>query len=503
MSQNPVEYHLPIPGGSEPEEQPPKNSPKRILILLALVLLAAIVVGAFLVLQDDDDVDSMVVEADTPTPKPTESLSTAIPATVISIPTPARIAFIGQDSRLATVNPDGSDLRLLTEPGRFYQFPAWSPTDKAIAAIGSDFDGAGVYTVNDRDGAPLHQLYTTRERVPIYLYWSPDGANVSFIAQHPDGLALHLSPAGGTAGSEILATGQGSFFWNWAPGSQEILIHTGFTASEQENSRLAFVPLDSAGEVREVTQSGFFQAPGISFDGSYYSFADADPIGNHWLTVWNDLEDQQERLLNYRGVVAMGWSPNKDKLAYTSPDSPATTFYGPLKLLDIEKGDSRLLVSEQILAFFWSPNGQTIAYLTLAGIEELQEEQEEQANGIIRPGTLMRTTNPFAGSAGSQNQEQLQIQPRRRVYLNLVLVEVETGEQSELLTFEPSDVFLNQFMPFFDQYALSHSLWSPDSRSLIIPMKNEEEEPVVVVVPTDGSEPLAIADGDIAFWANH
>ena len=115
----------------------------------------------------------------------------------------------------------------------------------------------------------------------------------------------------------------------------------------------------------------------------------------------------------------------------------------------------------------------------------------------------MQTTNSLAGAADSQNQEQLQVQPRRRVFLNIALVEIETGEQSELLTFEPSDVFLNQFMPFFDQYALSHSLWSPDSRSLVIPMKNEEEESVVVVVPTDGSEPSAIADGDIAFWAYH
>lgn len=46
--------------------------------------------------------------------------------------------------------------------------------------------------------------------------------------------------------------------------------------------------------------------------------------------------------------------------------------------------------------------------------------------------------------------------------LNLWCVNVESGEQHLITTFEPADLFVNQFLPFFDQYALSHRIWSPD-----------------------------------------
>ena len=61
-----------------------------------------------------------------------------------------RIVFVDSKSRLVTVNPDGSERRLLTELGQLFQFPAWSPIDDSIAAIGNDLNGAGVYVIPDR-----------------------------------------------------------------------------------------------------------------------------------------------------------------------------------------------------------------------------------------------------------------------------------------------------------------------------------------------------------------
>jgi hypothetical protein len=111
-----------------------------------------------------------------------------------------------------------------------------------LVARGSSFEDSGVFVLADRPDSATRQLFAQSEDVPIYLFWTPDSQQVSFIAQHPDGLALHLAPADGTSDSQILANGQGSFFWNWLPDCQQVFIHTGFTAREGDVTRLAFIP---------------------------------------------------------------------------------------------------------------------------------------------------------------------------------------------------------------------------------------------------------------------
>ena len=38
-----------------------------------------------------------------------------------------------------------------------------------------------------------------------------------------------------------------------------------------------------------------------------------------------------------------------------------------------------------------------------------------------------------------------------------------------------ADLFVNQVLPYFDQYALSHRFWSPDSRSLVLPIVGDQD----------------------------
>ena len=59
---------------------------------------------------------------------------------------------------------------------------------------------------------------------------------------------------------------------------------------------------------------------------------------------------------------------------------------------------------------------------------------------------------------------------------------------------------MNQFLPFFDQYALSHRLWSPDSEALVLPVKRAGVSEITVV-PIDGAQPVTLAAGEIAFWS--
>jgi TolB protein len=80
------------------------------------------------------------------------------------------------------------------------------------------------------------------------------------------------------------------------------------------------------------------------------------------------------------------------------------------------------------------------------------------------------------------------------------VVEVASGQRQHLTTFQPADEFVTQFLPFFDQYALSHQLWSPASDALVVPAVREKQLHVLVV-PLDSSQPRAIAEGHMAFWS--
>lgn len=446
----------------------------------------------------------------TPTSEPTDTPTvefTSTPAAEDDGPvvvSSGRIAVIDGEARLWTVSADGSDRRLLSERGRFYQFPSWSPAGNDIAVIGNDANGGGVFVVTDEEDSAMRQLYSDPIMQPIYLYWSPQGENVSFIARDPDGLALHVAPRDGSAAPQLVTTSPSTFFWDWMPDGSQVLVHTGFTARDSDNSRLAFVPLDSASEPEEIIQQGYFQAPAVAADGRYFSFSDVGPAGNRWLSVHDIERDQQVELVFHRGVVAMGFSLTRPQLAYISPERQENSFYGPLRMIDLESGDTRQLVAERVLAFFWSPDGRSIAYLTLATLEKPFEFDDAPAARL--PGGplvdlmvhMPATPRPKAlAKAQSQDDEEI------RIGLGLSIVDVDSGETRLLTVFEPSAVFVNQFLPFFDQYGLSHRLWSPDSTALVLPMEDEEERNFIVVVPADGSEPVPIARGVAAFWSQH
>ena len=57
--------------------------------------------------------------------------------------------------------------------------------------------------------------------------------------------------------------------------------------------------------------------------------------------------------------------------------------------------------------------------------------------------------------------------------VRLSFVDVETGAIRSHWTFALSDVFVDQVLPYFDQYALSHRVWSPDGASIALPVVAE------------------------------
>jgi TolB protein len=182
--------------------------------------------------------------------------------------------------------------------------------------------------------------------------------------------------------------------------------------------------------------------------------------------------------------LAIGWSPTEQKLAFISPPenepSASANYYGPLHLFDAETGEVSILTDEIVLAFFWSPGGESIAYFTLT-----QGAGEQVAMTAIDDGS---------SSHGKRQQQ------HDDLLLSLSTIGVSGGQPNHLVDFQPTELFVTQFLPFFDQYALSHRLWSPMSDALVLPIVDQEVAKIFVV-PTNGRGLRYVADGVMAFWS--
>ncbi|RME82919.1 MAG: hypothetical protein D6775_09555, partial [Caldilineae bacterium] len=131
-----------------------------------------------------------------------------------------------------------------------------------------------------------------------------------------------------------------------------------------------------------------------------------------------------------------------------------------------------------VIAFFWSPDGDKLAILSPS-----QESDTQLGRGPI-PVPALHHTQPSP--------------PR----LDLILLDTTRGSERPLISFTPTPLFLAQLLPFFDQYALSHRLWSPRGDALVLPLVSGDGRPQIYVIPVDGQLPgKALAEGTIAFWS--
>lgn len=384
----------------------------------------------------------------------------------------SRIAFINPDGELATINPDGTELRILTEGEQRFQFPVWSPDGSKLAAIGVDQNGGFIQILRDAVDTQAKEIYRNAEQGAIYLYWSPDSDMVSFLANHPEtNLALHL--ASETQEDRILMGGA-PFYWQWVSDNQNLLIHTNFTGKD---SRLGFTSINSDTLQENLAPPGIFQAPGISASGKYIAYAEDNAIRGTQVIIQNNpllATPASRREFKHEGAVGLGWSPKEDKLAFISPVKDEAAVYGPLKLLDAETGLLEDLNDLITLAFFWSPDGKYIAYISPLNQDEPDVSESD-------PEVLIEQTiqSSFLFEAH--------------------VVDVVSKQDTIIGTFTPTFLFVTQFLPFFDQYALSHSIWSPQSDAIVLPTIGSQNTENITVFSLAGPA-LTITEGDTPFW---
>jgi TolB protein len=463
---------------------------RRDLVLLATVALAvAGVVAACGSQEPSRSPQGSVAALPTPiaslpaTPTPTASQPAAGPMGSFGpIASSGAIALLGEDGSLSIVDPGGRSVLLSDTGVQALGLPTWSPDGSRLAVVRSSRTEASIVvfdatSVSSGRAAEPRVIFRSDSIGPFYLYWTPDGRDVSFLANESGDLSLRLAPADGSApldgsGPGAFVRSGNPFYFDWVE-SDRLLVHIG----AGPEAFLGEMRLDGSLADDELAAPGAFRSATVSPDGRSIAFVRSGEGGASEIVV-AARDGSDERVMPVFDVAAVLFDPRGASVAAIGPDQPVQASsgfpVGPLRVLDVATGDVRTVLDGAVVGFWWSPDGATIAALRIQRVTPPAAD----ARSLPSPAA---TTTPSAE-------------------IRLVFVDPATGEIRSDPAVRPGQRFIEALLPYFDQYALSHRLWAPDSSSFLMPELGPDGVTQVMVRFPDGSPPTALP-GEMGFWS--
>ncbi len=314
-----------------------------------------------------------------------------------------------------------------------------------------------------RPGDRARRLFSQDGLAPFFLYPTPNGDRVGYLGNEAGNPALLMGSVD-LESREQVVHGRGQPFYSaWSPDGSSILTHVGNPLS-RAGSRLALQSVDDEWTAGHATipldlTAGYFQSPAYAPDGSSIAVVlrNESGAGIHLLGTGGE---NRGRLVQLRGSAgSVAWSPSGNRLAYIDGVySRLGALIGRLFVARIGARSPRL-VSETAIAHFWAPDGTRLLYF-----------------------------EPFVigGSSGDQ------IGYRVAVYSLL------DDSSRTIATIRPAPAFVRQIVPFVDQYETGYTLWSPDSRLVVLNTLAVNGQSVVHLVDT---ETLVAGDSfRVSYW---
>jgi WD40-like Beta Propeller Repeat len=408
----------------------------------------------------------------------------------------ADIAFVGTDSNVYVCSVNCQSPRCLTcaikalqaraadviragfEPSvarrtaTTYGWPTFSPDGRKVAYVSSSgspgAESFGVY-VYDLGRSVATEVFESSHERPIYLFWLPGGKHFSFLVSEPDGrLSLMVAEVREGAPVRIVLSGAPLFF-DWSRSAKELLVHTNFGSSayREQVSLMSLSPTSQ--DVERVLARGEapFKTPCWSPDQKHIAYVATKNDVAFLVLADGDGNNPRALAKLLPGQSSFVWAPDSRHIAFSTAQLPPNNVFDGVKIVDISDGKVRPLVKDGVAAFYFSPDSRRIAYIAV---------------------------------------------PPERPYYTWKVVDTAGGKSHKLASFVATN---EQAIAahYFDQLALSHRLWAPDSSAIVfagVILKGEPKKPVppmaapppeVTILPVDGGKPRGLAEGVVAFWS--
>ena len=392
------------------------------------------------------------------------------------------IAYVGIDGNIYVSDQSGNTPSQLTDDaassqtGEFniYQYPTWSLDGKQLAFVGTsgaNTNATAKLFVASVDKKKASEIYSSKTEYPIYLYWSPDAMNVSFISTSVSRQSLILQSVPAAGGERTIIDTGSPFYWSWAPNGRTLITHAGGATDSTVPEHLSFIQLQDSGIIEDGidTVPAAFQAPSWSPDGSHILLTRSED-GKKEIILTDGTGTYEQTLGHFELNTAFGWSSDSKRIAFIDGTQAMNAgTMGELNVINIETSE-KVSAGENVIAFFWSPDGEKLAYFV-----------------------------PFVANASTDTTNGTTTQ--QRLVLQLNMLDIKTGDSRELFTYQPTEQFQN-ILPYFDQYHQSNTIWSPDNNNLVLSFLDQNGNPGIAVVAASGQlEPRLLAQGYLAFWS--
>jgi WD40 repeat protein len=344
----------------------------------------------------------------------------------------------------------------------YYVWPSYSPDGSLVACFGvrpGDSPEAGLYAVYE-DGVAMHEIWKRPGAAPICESWSQDSSRIALLLQGDEGLRLDVADV--RSPGTTLEIEQGSpLFWSWSPTQNLIAVHSGGSRSVCDDARLKIFDAENDCEEVGSLAPGEFRTPSWSPDGKRLAYVDASDERVERLALYRVDDRVSEIVTTVDGHSAMLWSPDGRYLAISQALGETPHVFTGVSLVDVRTGRTEVISDDSLVSFFWSPCSRKLIAMS------------------------------FDDHTGMQ-WSVFDVQGMRRT----------VGDR-----FYPSRELV-YFCWFFDQFAGSHPLISPDGNSLTFAGHMaesgkkylDEDSGVFLLSLDDETPPERIAGGHFACW---
>jgi WD40-like Beta Propeller Repeat len=415
---------------------------KRGLLSVLVVTSFLIATGCTISLGHTPEASGVPSTNDQPIPSPFPSPPVAgVPGAT------GRIAVVDASGTLTVFGADGSDAVVLADsvPGEtLVQQPTWSPDGERIAwaELHAGGTSAEIMTAAADGTRPTD---TSVAAAPFYLSWDPTSSRIVYLGGSASA-AVELGLVDVDASTTAPIDDGNPFYLSWAPSGKQLLVHVG-------TERLDRLAIDGA-ITRLGDRPGSFTAPVWSSDGRTLIYV-AESGGRQQLVAYDLGTQRREVLARFEGTIMFVVSPDGRRVAFQVIDGQ--NLATPLSVMDRKTGKIERVATEYSSAFFWSPGSTKLLSL------------------VPKPT------------------------PERLWFRWSVW---EDGSSFTTGRFVPSVEFSRDYLPFFEQYAQSMNLWSPDGSAFVYAGQDESGASGVWIQPAiPHTAPVRVADGVVASWS--